>query len=1084
VRREPPLGDSRDTGYDPGVAEQIVGLPVDDLVPRQEQEIARLEMLVEAAGRLLGTLDLDAVLADVLRLAQSTLDADAYALWRRDPREGVWSLYASSGLSDDYVARAPAAVVGNEDMPVEGPLVASDIASTDWLTPEHKAVHAAEGTRAMLVVPLRDRGELVGTLAFYSRRPRSFDESELRAAKALATLAAAAAGTAAVYEEQRRLAESRRLIAEASEQLASSLDYETTLSNVAALVVPALADWCVIDIVGEDGAIQRLAVAHQDPDKVEQAKQLIEQLPIKPGADRGPGAVIRTQQPQLTPEIVDEELDRRFADRPEVLADLRSLGLRSSMTVPLVVRRRALGAITLVAAESRRRYGEADLAIALDLARRAATAVDNAHLYREALVKESQVRFVAEAGGVLSELLDYDETLAAIARLAVPRIADWCIVDVVDGAEIRRVAVAADDEEKQAALEELRERYPPTWDSPQPAARALRDGAPVMFEKLEGARLEETVIDERHLRIMQTLDPHSAVAMPLIARGEKVGAITFAWSETLRRYGERDLPLMEDLATRAALAVDNARLYARERATGDQLAFLAEMSSVLASSLDYETTLANVAQLIVPQFADWCAVDVVAEDGSIERIAVVHKDPAKEPWARRSRDLHPPDPAEQEGTARVVRTGEPVLYRRITDEFLQQTAPGPENLEVLRELGMASAIVVPMKARGRTIGALMLVSSNPKRLYDDDALTFAEHLGRRSATAVDNALLYRRSEQRAQAARALAFVADGVLLVDEDGIVRIWNAAAEMITGLREQDVFGRPVTEVVHGWASVEAHVPVAAGPGTPRAETVPVELATGERWLSISGVSLPGGTVYAFRDFTEERRVERLKSEFVSTISHELRTPLAAIYGAALTLRREEPALLAQREGLLDVVATESERLARIVNDILWVSRLESGTLQVAVERFDATELASAVVAAARAHLPANLTLSLETAPDVPPVEADADKVRQILTNLLDNAVKYSPDGGKIFLRIGHSDAFVSFAVADQGLGVSPQEHGRIFEKFYRLDPELTRGVGGTGLGLYISRELVRHMNGRISVDSEEGTGSTFTVELPAAR
>ena len=118
------------------------------------------------------------------------------------------------------------------------------------------------------------------------------------------------------------------------------------------------------------------------------------------------------------------------------------------------------------------------------------------------------------------------------------------------------------------------------------------------------------------------------------------------------------------------------------------------------------------------------------------------------------------------------------------------------------------------------------------------------------------------------------------------------------------------------------------------------------------------------------------------------------------------------------------------------------------------------------------------------MPPVEADADKVRQILTNLLDNAVKYSPDGGKISVRIGHRDAFVRFAVADQGLGVSPQEHGRIFEKFYRLDPELTRGVGGTGLGLYISRELVRHMSGRISVESEEGTGSIFTVELPVAR
>ncbi len=1067
------------------MTEQIVGPSFDELIQRQGEENARLGALVEAAGRLLGTLDLAAVLPDVLKLAQSTLEADAYALWLRDPRDDSWTVEASSGLSETYVAAAMAAIDGNRSaVSLDRPLFATDIAATQWLTDDHKAAHAAEGTRSFLAEPLHHHGEVIGTLVFYSRSARSFDEAELQTASALAGLAAAAVGTAEVYEEQKRLAESRRLIAEASEQLASSLDYETTLSNVAALVVPALADWCVIDIVSEEGTIQRLAVAHQDPAKVKGARQLIEQLPIDPDAPRGPGAVIRTQQPEVTAEISDDELDERYADRPGMLAELRNLGFRSAMTVPLVVRHRALGAITFVAAESRRRYGDADLSIALDLARHAATAVDNALLYREAILKESQVRFVADAGRVLSELLDYDATLAAIARLAVPRIADWCIVDVVDGAEIRRVGVAAADEVKQRALEELREHYPPTWDSPQPAARALREGSPVIIEEFDAGRLEETVIDERHLSIMETLAPHSAVALPLVARGEKIGAITFAWSQTRRRYSERHLPLMEDLASRAALAVDNARLYARERATGDQLAFLAEMSSLLASSLDYETTLANVAQLIVPQFADWCAVDVVAEDGLIRRLAVVHKDPAKEEWARRSRDFHPPDPDEPEGAARVVRTGEPVLYRRITDELLEQSARGSDNLRVLRELGMASAMVVPMKARGRMLGALMLVSSDPNRLYDDDALTFAEHLGRRSATAVDNALLYRRSEQRAQAARALAFVADGVLLVDEEGIVRIWNAAAEVITGLPEREIVGRHVQEAVPGWAAIEAHVPVAAGPGTPRAETVPLELARGERWLSISGVALPGGTVYAFRDLTEERRAERLKSEFVSTISHELRTPLAAIYGAALTLRRKEPALQAQREGLLDVVASESERLARIVNDILWVSRLESGTLDVAVESCDATELASAVVAAATAHLPANLTLTLESEPHVPPVEADSDKVRQILMNLIDNAVKYSPDGGNLRLRVGYHDAFVTFEVSDEGLGLPTAEHGRIFEKFYRLDPELTRGVGGTGLGLYISRELVRRMNGRISVESREGEGSTFTVDLPVAR
>jgi two-component system phosphate regulon sensor histidine kinase PhoR len=392
-------------------------------------------------------------------------------------------------------------------------------------------------------------------------------------------------------------------------------------------------------------------------------------------------------------------------------------------------------------------------------------------------------------------------------------------------------------------------------------------------------------------------------------------------------------------------------------------------------------------------------------------------------------------------------------------------------------------MVVPMKARGRTVGAITLVSSDTRRLYDDEELTFAEHIGRRAAAAVDNAFLYRRAEQRAQAARALAFIADGVVLVDEEGIVRVWNAAAETITGLRERDVVGRPVGEAIPGWAAVEAHVLVRDAPGIPSAETVPIELANGERWLSISGVSLPGGTVYAFRDLTEERRVERLKNEFVATISHELRTPLAAIYGAALTLRRNDPKLERQRDELLAIVAAEAERLARIVNDILWVSRLESGTLSVAVERCDAVELATSVVAAANAHVPPNVTIRLDVAAGVPPVAADADKLRQILANLLDNAVKYSPDGGTIRLAVSGGDDAVAFAVRDDGLGIPAAEQARIFEKFYRLDPELTRGVGGTGLGLYITRELVRRMGGRVTVESREGEGSTFRVELPVA-
>ena len=256
-------------------------------------------------------------------------------------------------------------------------------------------------------------------------------------------------------------------------------------------------------------------------------------------------------------------------------------------------------------------------------------------------------------------------------------------------------------------------------------------------------------------------------------------------------------------------------------------------------------------------------------------------------------------------------------------------------------------------------------------------------------------------------------------------------------------------------------------------------------ERWLSISAVPFPGGTVYAFRDMTEERAVEQLKSDFVSTVSHELRTPLAAIYGAALTLQRGDIQLEeSQRSGLLDVISSEADRLARIVNDILWASRLDSGQMSIAIESCDAAALATGVVDAVRAHAPASVVLSVDAADALPPVAADPDKLRQVLTNLVDNAVKYSPDGGTRADLARRAPATGSGSTSqDEGLGVPPGEQERIFEKFFRLDPNLTRGVGGTGLGLYICRELVHRMHGRIWLVSDGRRGSTFTVELPVA-
>jgi two-component system, OmpR family, phosphate regulon sensor histidine kinase PhoR len=201
-------------------------------------------------------------------------------------------------------------------------------------------------------------------------------------------------------------------------------------------------------------------------------------------------------------------------------------------------------------------------------------------------------------------------------------------------------------------------------------------------------------------------------------------------------------------------------------------------------------------------------------------------------------------------------------------------------------------------------------------------------------------------------------------------------------------------------------------------------------------------------------------------------------------VTLRRADLQLdESQADNLLGVIANEADRLARTVNDILWASRLDADRLQLTIVSCDAKELARAVVDAARAHLPEGIELTLSFEPELPQVAGDPDKVRQVLANLVDNAIKYSPDGGPVEVAVSRRDHAVRFSVRDLGLGVPASDQRRIFDKFYRLDPNLTRGVGGTGLGLYICRELVRRMDGTIWVDSREGAGSRFTFELPAA-
>ena len=339
--------------------------------------------------------------------------------------------------------------------------------------------------------------------------------------------------------------------------------------------------------------------------------------------------------------------------------------------------------------------------------------------------------------------------------------------------------------------------------------------------------------------------------------------------------------------------------------------------------------------------------------------------------------------------------------------------------------------------------------------------------------------------QRDQAERVLAHLGDGVFVVDHDGVVRVWNRAAAAITGLRAAAVRGRSAEEAIPGWRTIATFVPVADQPGQAdgpsSSETVPIDVAGRELWLSMVAVSLDDDIVYAFRDATHDRRLEELRSQFVATISHELRTPLASLHGAALTLREHNLPAETQ-DDLLDMIAEQSNRLANLVEEILVAGQLDTGSLSVVADTFDPEELVKEVAMVARSRMVEGRRIDVVAPSVVPRVHGDGERTRQVLLNLLDNAIKYSPSGGRIDVRLSVVGDRLRFTVQDQGLGIPVGEQERIFDKFYRLDPDQRRGIGGTGLGLYICRELVRSMHGSIWVESETGKGTTFAFELPA--
>jgi len=659
----------------------------------------------------------------------------------------------------------------------------------------------------------------------------------------------------------------------------------------------------------------------------------------------------------------------------------------------------------------------------------------------------------------LSTSLDLDKVLSDILALTIPSV----------GATSGSIIVL--DESGQAHRHTLIKGELATLVTEQAVVQILDKGlAGWVVQHKKGTIVFDTRDDERWLALTDDhLATRSAIAVPLLRQERVIGVLTLSYPEP-NRFGEEHLDLLSSIANQAAIAVENARLYDDSQRRLHELSVLYEVSQA-ASSLRLDETLRLIAGRTARALrADRCALFLLDEErGDLILRAVDNPDRPAEALGLRLPLKARPHVAEAIATRRPVE---------IPDIFAD---PSKEDFWPLaRELDLRACLAVPIMVKERVIGAISLDRVGDQPPFSADEVSLCQTIANQAAVAIENARLHTTiAEERAKLEAIIGGTNDAIIVTDAQNRVLLMNQAAQRAFDVKTVPEVGKPLGEVV----SNERLLALFARPEAKEealAEEIP--LSNGQTlYASLTPVA-EVGCVAVMQDITYLKELDKMKSDFVATVSHDLRSPLSIISGYAILLP-EAGELNETQQEFIESIRLSAAKMTTLIDNLLDLGKIEA---RVGMEMKPcqlATVINEAVASLREQARAKEIVLQLDLPPELPLVQGNQVRLDQVVSNLVGNAIKFTPEGGMVTVSAREEKGEVVVDVKDTGIGIAPEDQAHLFEKFYRVSSEETSDIEGKGLGLAIVKSIVEGHSGRVWVESQPGQGSTFGFALPIA-